>query len=254
MLTQVTKDNEKVYRKYLVENVNTYTARHIYDALVVRCTKYKESTKTYYGLPVEWENSAAFLEWFYEVQTSYRAISNVYTHIGYQIDKDILTGYKSSCGYGPDSCVFVPKYINGTLEKATSRGKLDLPIGVFKGRHQDAMPVYINILGMDGHKQLCRAVNDKSIAFYLYKYCREHYIHLNAEESYRKCLITKEVYDKMINWEIFDSTGIVSNDEYPKQVARNIIGDRKLFPYIDRLFDQYSVPYINNFFKLVIPF
>ena len=64
----------------------------------------------------EWHSFSAFRAWWL---ASYRE--------GWQLDKDLLV--YGNREYGPDSCIYVPQWLNSfTIDSAASRG--ELPIGV----------------------------------------------------------------------------------------------------------------------------
>lgn len=83
-------------------------------------SKFKQSHPTYKDVTVctEWLLFSNFRNWWVE--------NNVR---GWQLDKDLLQ--KGSLVYCPDSCIYVPGYINLLLtDHAASRG--DYPLGVYK--------------------------------------------------------------------------------------------------------------------------
>lgn len=73
---------------------------------------------TYVGVTVceDWQSFSAFRDWWL---VSYRE--------GFSLDKDLLT--PGNREYGPDTCVYVPQWINTfTVDSGASRG--EFPIGV----------------------------------------------------------------------------------------------------------------------------
>lgn len=92
----------------------------IWKRMLQRCYDKKEHARhpTYSGCVVDprWHRLSVFKPWF-----------DAHWRPGFDLDKDILVpGNKV---YGPDTCVFVPHYINTILlDKAGARG--DLPLGV----------------------------------------------------------------------------------------------------------------------------
>lgn len=83
-------------------------------------SKFKQSRPTYKDVAVcgEWLFFSNFRDWWVE--------NNVR---GWQLDKDIL--HKGNAVYCPDSCIYIPGYINTLLtDHATARG--DYPMGVFQ--------------------------------------------------------------------------------------------------------------------------
>lgn len=95
-------------------------AYHVWSLMIERC--YREKTlkahPSYFDVVVcdEWRSFMAFRSWWVD------------NHVdGWQIDKDIL--YPECRAYSPDSCIYVPTWVNAMIvDKAANRG--DLPIGV----------------------------------------------------------------------------------------------------------------------------
>lgn len=84
------------------------------------CKKFLSENQTYIGVSVcdEWLVFSNFKRWYDENYVE-----------GWQIDKDILT---SSRVYGPESCIYVPRWLNNlTEDHRSARG--DLKIGVCRG-------------------------------------------------------------------------------------------------------------------------
>lgn len=81
------------------------------------CSRVKSRFPTYTGVTVcdEWHSFVVFRKWWILNQVD-----------GRHLDKDILNDSRK---YGPDSCLFVPKWLNNFIsDSGASRG--DLPIGV----------------------------------------------------------------------------------------------------------------------------
>ena len=104
--------------------------------VIIRCydKNYHAKKPTYIGVKLcdEWHKFSSFREWW------------IKNHVdGYEIDKDILG---DGTIYSPDSCVFVPRWLNTfTIDSGSARG--DNPIGVYfnkergKLRAQCANPI-----------------------------------------------------------------------------------------------------------------
>lgn len=85
-------------------------------------SEFKQKYPTYKDVAVcpEWLLFSNFRNWW--IKNNVR---------GWQLDKDIL--HKGNLAYCPDSCIYVPRYINLLLtDRAVSRG--DYPLGVGKDR------------------------------------------------------------------------------------------------------------------------
>jgi hypothetical protein len=86
------------------------------------CKKFLSENPTYKGVSVcnEWLFFSGFMKWFDKNHKP-----------GYQIDKDLLTDSKV---YGPDSCIYVPRWLNDFTEDH-GRARGEFKIGVT--RHRD---------------------------------------------------------------------------------------------------------------------
>lgn len=106
------------------ENLSNHTEYMIWSAMLQRCYDYKihKIRPTYIGCTVcdEWKYFSNFKNWFY---LNYKE--------GFHLDKDILV--EGNKIYSPDTCRFVPPYLNMLLtEHGRARG--DLPLGISKNR------------------------------------------------------------------------------------------------------------------------
>ena len=128
--------NARGHPRGLVEGVGVndapYCTQPRIDGKQVRCPAYRAWTSiitraysakfhvkcpTYMGIEIceEWKNFCAFRDWWIENQVD-----------GYEIDKDILSDSRE---YSPESCIFVPSWLNSfTVDAGARRG--DCPIGV----------------------------------------------------------------------------------------------------------------------------
>lgn len=249
-----TKKEEEKYRKYLKENVPRDKVSALYSHIVYRCNTKRREHATYYGLPVFWQSGKEFAKWFYEVQDSYMVTKEYIKGYEYQIDKNIFGGsQKRLWGYHPSVCVFIPKYLNTMIETtAASRGSL--PLGVVKGRStQDGKPtysVYLSILGRrsdlgnNSHFALWRTVRDINTAHLVYKKCKEHYIKNVTKTFYNLNLITKRVYDALMNYEVIDDSGLLKLEDYHYEMADLHISNKELISQIDEMFDKFTIPEI----------
>lgn len=158
--------------------------------MLKRCydSKFQEKHPTYKGCTVcpEWHNFQVFAEWYY---------SHVY-EVGNErmsLDKDILK--KGNKVYSPDTCVFVPQFINTLFTKSNkTRGKY--PLGVTKNGNN--FQAQLN-KGNGKHIYL-GTYTTANEAFQAYKMAKEKYIKEVAEEY--KLLIPHELYQAMVAYEV----------------------------------------------------
>ena len=90
--------------------------------------QYHEKQPTYSGVTVckDWHSFSAFRAWWLG---NYRE--------GWQLDKDILA--PGNREYGPDSCVYVPRWLNAfTADSGASRGEFPIGVSLYKptGKYQ----------------------------------------------------------------------------------------------------------------------
>ena len=129
----------------------------------------------------EWHNFQVFAEWFDE---NYKE--------GFVLDKDILL--KGNKIYSPDTCVFVPREINGIFTlRQNKRG--DYPIGVLKNGNK----FQANIVRYNKREYL-GTFNTPEEAFQVYKVAKEDYIRHVANKW--KNQITEECYQALLNYKI----------------------------------------------------
>mgnify|MGYP007124213904 CR=1 FL=1 len=93
--------------------------------MIKRCysSKVQQKRQTYIGCSVceEWKYFSNFKQWY---DTNYKE--------GFDLDKDILV--EGNKIYSPDTCCFVPHYLNSVLlDCGKARG--DLPLGVTRNRN-----------------------------------------------------------------------------------------------------------------------
>lgn len=162
-----------------------------YDAwssMIVRC--YGKHDERYENCTVceEWHNYQNFAKWY---DNNFYQLNNERM----ELDKDILI--KGNKMYSPESCVFVPRYINCLFTK-TDKFRGNLPIGV-------------SIENKTG-KYRARCNNGKKVtiylglyktpieAFYAYKKYKEKTIKQIAEDH--KHTIPIELYNALITYEV----------------------------------------------------
>lgn len=133
----------------------------------------------------EWLTYSNFEKWYKE---HYRE--------GYELDKDIIA--KGNKVYSPDTCEFVPKYINYLcLRSQGSRGKY--PIGVTFKQDKKKYKAYMLIK----HKQQHIGYFDSpEEAFAAYKEKKEAYIKSVASTAFANGEIGQNIYQALMNYNI----------------------------------------------------
>lgn len=167
------------------------TAHYKWYRMLERCysERYLIKKPTYRGCTVcdEWTTFSNFEKWFSDSNNGYR--------YGYHLDKDILM--KGNKVYSPQTCCFVPQEINSIFIKDNSR-RGNLPIGVTK-RNEEAFVAQVHFHGII---QYLGVYKTKELAFNAYKREKEVIIKIMGDEYYKKGLITKKVYNALLNYEV----------------------------------------------------
>lgn len=159
-------------------------------SMLNRCysSNYHKKQKSYRECEVckEWLNFQNFARWFYD---NYYEIGEYTMHL----DKDILV--KGNKVYSPDTCIFVPQFINKLFTKTNSK-RGQFPIGVSK--YKTKYKAYCN----DGSKhQIWLGIFDtEEDAFHAYKKCKEKLIVDVANEYVTS--IPKKLYNALINYKV----------------------------------------------------
>lgn len=158
--------------------------------MLVRCynKEYHKWKPSYHKCSVceQWKLFSNFLTWFRDKENGYKD--------GYCLDKDILI--KGNKKYSPDTCCFVPSFINTLLLGVKSaRGKLPIGVKLYRGK-------YCSTISVHGKLKYLGIYNTKEEAFLVYKNAREAYIKKCAREYYEKKLITKKVFDALMNYNV----------------------------------------------------
>lgn len=103
--------------------------------------KKRTASPTYPPITVHqtWSDFLNFLEW----------VENQPAWEGLELDKDILSPDGMGTEYGPDTCAFIPKYLNGLFRASHSRRSRKLPMGVdhYAGKRGDS---YYSRITVDG--------------------------------------------------------------------------------------------------------
>ena len=177
------------------ENGELLSSYICWTGMLERCysAKYQEKNQTYKGCSVcdEWLNYPNFKKWY---EANYYKIENKTS----QLDKDILV--KGNKIYSPDTCVFVPNFINKLFTKRQNdRGKL--PIGVY---YKKANKKYVAQLSVfkDGKKtRKCLGYfTTANEAFEVYKQNKEDYIKEIADNYKDK--IPAKLYEAMYAYKV----------------------------------------------------
>ena len=156
-------------------------------ALIARC--YDVATlrqnPTYSNCVVcdEWLYFSKFKEWF---DNNYRD--------GYELDKDILS--KDGKCYSPQTCLFVPKYINN-LFRIRKDGKHGMGV-----RYDKITRKYFAVVTMRGKTKYGRFFDNKDDAYKEYKIKKQEEINHIAKEALYKGEIDERTYQALINYEV----------------------------------------------------
>ena len=164
-------------------------------SMLQRCysAKFQEKHQTYKTCSVcdDWLYYPNFKKWY---DTNYYEINNKTS----QIDKDILI--KGNKVYSPDTCVFVPDFINKLfVKKQNDRGAF--PIGVYYNKKDKKYRAQLSVF-KDGKKTIKYLGNFDTVneAFKVYKRAKEDYIKEVADEY--KDIIPTELYEAMYSYRV----------------------------------------------------
>lgn len=151
-------------------------------------THFKYPTYSNCKIAPEWLNFQTFSKWFdenyYEVNDEMMCL-----------DKDILV--KGNKLYSPDTCIFVPSYINALFIKSNAnRGKY--PIGVKLDKRSGKFEAQCK--GTDGKNKHLGTYTSVEDTFQSYKIFKETLIK-NVAEKY-KDLIPNKLYKAMLAYEV----------------------------------------------------
>ena len=177
------------------ENGEQLDSYKCWNHMLERCysAKLQKKQPTYIGCRVcdEWLYYPNFKNWY---DNNYYEINNKTS----QLDKDILI--KNNKVYSPDTCVFVPQFINLLFIKNQNvRG--ELPIGVYYKKANKKYVAQLRVFN-DGKKtkKHLGCFNTVNEAFEVYKKAKENYIKEIADEYKDK--IPTELYEAMYTYEV----------------------------------------------------
>lgn len=174
------------------KKINSYVC---WKKMLQRCysAKYQEKQPTYIGCCVsdDWLYYPNFKNWY---DKNYYEINNKTS----QLDKDILI--KNNKVYSPDTCVFVPQFINSLFIKNQNvRG--EQPIGVYfnktNKKYQASLSVFKDGKKTKKHLGYFNTIDE---AFKAYKQAKEDYIKEVADEYKDK--IPVELYKSMYAYKV----------------------------------------------------
>ena len=177
------------------ENGKELDSYKCWRGMLERCysAKCQEKYPTYKGCSVSegWLYYHNFKNWYNE---NYYEIDGKTSHL----DKDILV--KGNKVYSPDTCVFVPNFINSLFTKSQKiRG--ELPIGVYyykkNKKYKAGLRVFKNGKSTKKHLGCFDTPNE---AFEVYKKAKEEYIKEVADE-YKDKIPTK-LYEAMYSYKV----------------------------------------------------
>ena len=177
------------------ENGELIDSYKCWKAMLKRCYSYKCQKKqpTYKDCHVcdNWLYYPNFKNWYDE---NYYEVDGKIS----QLDKDILV--KNNKVYSPNTCVFVPQFINKLFVKCqNSRG--ELPIGASykkdNKKYRARLSVYKDGKSTQKHLGYYNTPNE---AFEVYKQAKEEYIKEVADEY--KDIIPVELYEAMYNYKV----------------------------------------------------
>ena len=164
---------------------------HIWQRMFLRCYNpyYLKRNPTYNGCNVceEWKDSIKFVEWCKSEKSGYSE--------GFALDKDILV--KGNKIYSPQTCRFVPKFING-LFSTHKRNRGECPIGVRKTK----AGTYQSLLTEYGKSKCLGTFLTIEEAFSKYKEEKEKYLKEVAEHFFQKGELCFDIYNALINNEV----------------------------------------------------
>lgn len=162
----------------------------IWASMLYRCYIERHEHNAYINCSVcdEWHNYQNFAEWFYK---NYYIVDNEKV----SLDKDIII--KNNTIYSPDTCCFVPSFINGIFVKREKNKDFDTPIGIEKNIHGNKYSAKIKKYNKIYTLGSYNTIED---AFNVYKIEKEKYIKEIADKYKDK--IPKKVYDAMYNYQV----------------------------------------------------
>ena len=184
--------------KYKISINNKHTEEYrTWIHMLERCysNKYHVKFPTYKDCIVyeEWHNFQNFAKWYNE---NYYNVNNETMCL----DKDIL--YKGNKIYSPNTCMFVPEYINTLFTQRTNdRGNELIGVKYWESKNSFGYRARCSIKKNGKVKNINLGnYNTELEAFYAYKQFKEKYIKQVADEYKDK--IPKKLYNAMYSWKV----------------------------------------------------
>ena len=246
---------EREYRKDLATLVSVYGIRRKYESMLVRCGNKSGIHPAYEDVHCDFIDWNEFCTWFYDEQDSYRPfyLGKYQKSYEYQLDKDLIGGLLGLRIYSPKTCVFLPKYLNTMLETNAGQRR-DLPIGVTMGRvlgDTQTYSVYTTVFGKNSHILIDRSAADIHTAHMEYKLCKEYLIRRNAEEFYKRGLITPLVYYALLSYIVKDDTGKAIVDRNKAGIIYRKLKDRGTIQKLEDRFQEFTIPELDKMVTFV---
>lgn len=167
------------------ENSKNIKSYEVWTSMLNRCygEKYQIKQPTYIGCSVckEWSYFSNFKIWFDE---NYRE--------GFHLDKDILIECNKL--YSPDTCRFVPQYLNSLLvDRKNHRG--NLPLGVsLKMTKRQITPTYTGWCNNQNGKRLSKTFKTVQEAQAWYSTTKTRIVKEQAIRAFMEGAIKTDVY------------------------------------------------------------
>lgn len=174
--------------EYAIKNKDIHLLSYkCWHSMISRCYNPKEQQKhpTYKGCIVcdEWKYFSNFKKWFDE---NYK--------YGYELDKDILS--KNNKYYSPQTCLFIPKYINNLIRTRTDGVN---KMGVF---YDKRIKKYIARTTFNGKTKYSKICNSEEEAYQEYKKIKYLEINRVVTKAFENGDIDKRTYDALMHYEI----------------------------------------------------
>lgn len=152
------------YSPYVRKGVRT-DAYQCWNKMLERCYSKNYDKYNKYTCCKDWLDFQGFASWYYD---------NIYLvdDEPMELDKDLLS--PESREFNPDTCMFIPRFINKVINNVKYNKKSDLPTGIsWNKKHGD----YVVRITMYGKRRTIGNIKDKDEASELYNKARKAYIY-----------------------------------------------------------------------------
>jgi hypothetical protein len=150
----------------------------------------KKPTYKHCQVSADWKYYSNFKRWF-----------NINYINGYVLDKDLLL--KGNKVYSKDTCLLMPERLNGLLINRThDRGNYPVGVTLRKERKSNVFEAAMMLNGKRKHLGFFDTPVD---AFIAYKKGKEAYIQTVAKEYLDKALISMQIYNALMAYEVSES-------------------------------------------------